>query len=493
MNRRIGCPGCIVVYLLLFCYTMAQGAEKDSDTTARILPFGDSWSMFMANGALSAALNDKELHRFGLLVAGTVRAGSGVEEWAENRDRGEGALQATVEQLQQNPTVDVALFNLGFDIIFGRWKAIKDFDPPITQEEYTVFEAGVWHDLKYGADGQHGLKKIFDAILAVRPDVKILYSSYDYVGSVLEAWDMATVHKYNVGMERYTAAVIEFINAEYRNPPRVFLVNNLGLCQYTWGYPGPDPESIPSYFWPPPGTPHAFRFGPGPASEAGEPPLYPGNGTSGYVPLAGGDPDFRISPYIAQLDPPISGWVHLSPAGYRVVADHCIDEYMASWFQFPKVYGVRRAGADPTGGSEVTFEVIFSEPVANVDLPDFDALMQDGVVDARVEDVAQGKDGVTWLVTVSTGLGNGTLGLAVLDRDTIVDNDGHPLGGTGTNNGGFAYGESYHVDRSISLPLRTGPVVAALFAVAARAIRRRHIGHKTPPHDQQRTRRQIRQ
>ena len=481
MGNVLGSKWCGVVVAVLWVSSLASATSKDSGTP-RILLIGDSWSMFTAGAPLGTALHNKGFDNIGFYMGPrTVRMGSGVEEWAENRDRAEGALQAVVEALQQNPSIDIVFFNLGFDIIFGRWKAIEDFDPPITPAEYAVWEAGVWQNMKYGGDGQHGLKLIFDTILAVRPDVKILHSSYDYVGSVEPTWDMTTVQKYNVGMERFTGAVIDLINTQYRHPARVFLVNNLGLTQYTWGYPGPDPGAIPAYFWPPPGTPHPFRFGPGPAPNSGDPPLYPGNEASGYAPLAGGDPSFRISPYIAQFDPPISGWVHLSSEGYRVVAEHAIVEYMGAWFQTPKVNAVKRATRypcdptrvyDPTGLAEVAFEVTFSEPVLGVDPVDFAPVMHGGLANASIEDVAEAEDGATYLVTVNTGSGNGTLGLAVLDDDSIVDAQSNPLGGAGLNNGCFAYGEEYHIDRSVSLPTRAWPIALVLFAVGLLMLRR---------------------
>jgi len=392
-----------------------------------------------------------------------------------------GSLDAVVEELDEHPTADVVILQLGFDIILGKWKPIGAFDPPISPEDYEVWEQAVWDEAMYGADGEHGLKLIVDTILAVRPDVKLLYSSYDYIGWLESDWDMDTVHRYNVGMERFFGAVIDFVAANYSSPPRVFVVNNLGLMQYTFGYPGPDPGSIPDYFWPVPGTPHDFRFDPGPAPAPGDPPLYPGNEASGYEPLAGGAPEFRISPYAGQMDPPVSGWVHLSIDGYTTVAEHCIDEYIADWLDWPKVYAVQRSTMhplnpleilDPTGEPQVSFQVSFSEPVTGVDELDFEPLMHQGLANASIEDVIAGKQATTYTVLVNTGAGNGALGLAVIDNESIMDLAGNPLGGPGPNNGDFAYGTPYHIDREVGLPLATWPVAAAMLALAAYLLRR---------------------
>jgi hypothetical protein len=51
-------------------------------------------------------------------------------------------------------------------------------------------------------------------------------------------------------------------------------------------------------------------------------------------------------------------------------------------------------------------------------------------------------------VSVSTGDGNGTLRLDVLDNDSIVDASEYALGGPGIGNGNFTSGEEYTIDRT---------------------------------------------
>ena len=62
--------------------------------------------------------------------------------------------------------------------------------------------------------------------------------------------------------------------------------------------------------------------------------------------------------------------------------------------------------------------------------------------------------GSSYTVSVNTGTGSGTLGLNLVDDDTIVDGLGNKLGGTGAGNGNFT-GEVYDIDRS-------GPVVTGV-------------------------------
>ena len=330
-----------------------------------------------------------------------------------------------------------------------------------------------------------GLRKIFDTLLAVRPDVKIVFSSYDYIGgNDSRAPDMATVQAYNEANETYSQVVIDFIDDNYKSPPRAFFVNNLGLMQYTFGYPGPDPGTIPAYFWPdgPPATPHGFRFGPGPPSP-GQPPLYPGGESTSYVPLPGGDPTFRISPYCAQMDPPADGWIHLNATGYTVLLEHVIDEHVVDWLEKPKVYSVTRTTINPVtsgivgdeaiGFAEVSFEVRFSEQVDGVDETDFVPLMAEGVGAATVASVAMAKDGLVYTVIVDTGEGNGTLSLAVLDDNSIVDGDDNSLGGPELNDGYFGSGETYTMDRNASMPVCAWPAALVLLGLGTIVSRRR--------------------
>lgn len=110
----------------------------------------------------------------------------------------------------------------------------------------------------------------------------------------------------------------------------------------------------------------------------------------------------------------------------------------------PVVRSVDRADATPTAAPTVTWTVVFSEPVTGVGTADV-ALVPTGVTGARVTGV--GGSGTTWTVTASTGTGGGSLGLNVLDDDSVQDAAGNPLAGPGTGNGAFA-GQTYALDRS---------------------------------------------
>jgi predicted outer membrane repeat protein len=114
------------------------------------------------------------------------------------------------------------------------------------------------------------------------------------------------------------------------------------------------------------------------------------------------------------------------------------------------VQSVTRHDANPTSASSVQFIVKFTEPVNGVDKTapflDFE-LSPLGLSGTSITSVTG--SGMEFTVTVSTGTGNGSIGLDILDNDSITSiASGNPLGGTGTSNGDYFNGERYTVDRT---------------------------------------------
>ncbi|HOF39761.1 MAG TPA: PKD domain-containing protein [Candidatus Hydrogenedentes bacterium] len=127
-------------------------------------------------------------------------------------------------------------------------------------------------------------------------------------------------------------------------------------------------------------------------------------------------------------------------------------------FGAPVCSGITRVDASPTGAAMMRFRVKFSEAVFGVDATDF-ALVETGMSGSAItavadvsffddgrldEDAPSDGSGADWLVTVAVGTGQGTLGLNLLDDDSILSVlGGYPLGGEGAGNGDFAGGEIY--------------------------------------------------
>jgi hypothetical protein len=110
----------------------------------------------------------------------------------------------------------------------------------------------------------------------------------------------------------------------------------------------------------------------------------------------------------------------------------------------PTVLSITRASTNPTSAAYVSFTVTFSEPVTGVDASDF-TLSTTGLYGATITSVSG--SGTTYTVVVYTGHGTGLLRLNVIDNDSIMDEVGNKLGGTGTGNGNYSYGEIYTVFR----------------------------------------------
>jgi hypothetical protein len=115
----------------------------------------------------------------------------------------------------------------------------------------------------------------------------------------------------------------------------------------------------------------------------------------------------------------------------------------------PSVASMTRVGATPTNAANVSWTVTFSESVTGVDVGDF-ALVKTGLASAGLTGVSG--SGSVYTVSSSTGSGDGTLGLNLVDNDSIADSVGNKLGGTGAGNGNVT-GPVYALDR-------TGPASA---------------------------------
>ena len=117
----------------------------------------------------------------------------------------------------------------------------------------------------------------------------------------------------------------------------------------------------------------------------------------------------------------------------------------------PIVTGSLRTDANPSYANQVNFSVVFSEPVSGVDASDFFLATGGEINGASITNV--NGSGYWYTITASTGSGNGTLRLEVLDNDSIVDVTGLPLAGVGIGNGNFTTGEEYTVTKLNLTPI----------------------------------------
>jgi hypothetical protein len=111
----------------------------------------------------------------------------------------------------------------------------------------------------------------------------------------------------------------------------------------------------------------------------------------------------------------------------------------------PTVTSINRDSATTTNLTTLTWTVTFSEAVTGVGTDDF-ALAATGSATGTISSVSA-DSGTTRTVTVTGVSGTGTLGLNLVDDDTIDDAAANKLGGTGLGNGNFT-GQTYTVDNT---------------------------------------------
>ncbi|MCY2989513.1 MAG: hypothetical protein NTY19_16805 [Planctomycetota bacterium] len=108
----------------------------------------------------------------------------------------------------------------------------------------------------------------------------------------------------------------------------------------------------------------------------------------------------------------------------------------------PVVVSITRRDFSPTSPGTVRFQVTFSEAVTGVNAGDF-KLTNTGLKNPKIQSVSG--SGKTYIVTVSTGTGGGTLRLDLIDDNSIKDLSGKTLGGAKRGDGTFTKGETYTI------------------------------------------------
>jgi probable HAF family extracellular repeat protein len=122
--------------------------------------------------------------------------------------------------------------------------------------------------------------------------------------------------------------------------------------------------------------------------------------------------------------------------------------HSAVQFTVPTVTSIVRDDPALTNVGTVNYQVTFSNNVTGVRPSDFVVATTGSVSGASVVSVTG--SGNSYTVTVNTGTGDGTIGLNLVDDDTILTTDGSQparLGGAGAGNGNFT-GALYTIDKT---------------------------------------------
>src|SRR5262249_49517920 len=108
----------------------------------------------------------------------------------------------------------------------------------------------------------------------------------------------------------------------------------------------------------------------------------------------------------------------------------------------PTISSIVALDTNPTDADTVRYFVQFSGPVNNVDAGDFQLEPTGTLAGFGITSVSGA--GSSYTVAVSTGTGQGTLRLNLIDNDTITDPAGNKFGGDGQQN---VTGALYTIDR----------------------------------------------
>lgn len=374
----------LLLLLILFSTIIEPFSTYAIEEVPRVLLVGDSWTGFMwAFRTFKEIFQETPgLENIREIGSKTAIMGARAFEFYPP-PLGYNYIQNVKDELQKYPTIDIVVMTIGGnDFLRGtpqapRWSCDMLSNPD--QEQYTINTI-----VNY-------IGGIIDEILSVRPDIRVALCGYTFGGRDRGGCSICDQQGAFVRFEQAKKALAD-------SKPRVYYVHNLGLMQYHFGTS--TPTNLPPYSVP-----------------------YPG-GYPSYDPFPGGDPCSLVHPS-ALFD----GDIHLSQAGYKILAQRCMSEFINEWLDYPKVYSIYQKSVN---GSIAVYEVLFSEPVSGVDASDFVA--KDSLNNSLpIEDVSA-INSKTYTVSVNIQSAVGNVKLGVVDDDSIVDSTGKPLGGPGTGN-----------------------------------------------------------
>jgi hypothetical protein len=448
---------CCVLLACLATGVYCSDARAVPDPVPRIAIVGDSWGMFMWwFRSLKRGLEDFGYDHYVEMANESVVGGGKTFEFVNVQQFPAAAdiRAAIMKMLTDNPTIDIVVISLGGnDILYGTEYVLPD-DPlqqvrmqcPGTPNEHNA----VLGDKVVNQD----MGNIVDYILGIRPDIRILLSSYDYGGDSKRG-------ECDLGTQQQGIMAVDILKqrlAESRGS-RVSFINNYGLMQFTYGTydyqvdSGNNPiESTATLLYP------AGYVKPG-YDASDYPPLRlpePDNilqlpwTVGGQPALVPGFPD-HFSPIFSLLDKNM----HLTEDGYYHMAHRMVERVIGPWLQYPKAFEILPLD---TKNAQYQFQVTFSQPVTGVDVSDFEVATATiggtkslDISNAQVIAVTPAS-GFNAVYTVTVDLNPGlkddnttqdVVHIHVLDDDTIVDAAGNPLGGPNTpdfpENGVFTF------------------------------------------------------
>lgn len=235
----------IFLSLFLVSFTITAVSCKDTRKETNVMIIGDSWGFLMcAFNSFSKVMKDLKYANDDVGCLETTKPGTTAREWSN-----EEGLKKITKALASYPKANYIYLSLGGNDFFEVWyKSISD------QEKHNKF-----------SEIQGYIAKIITHIKELRPQAKIVMSSYDYsnfqylmqtqlASTYVKLYQRmgepsgAEMHMANTELERYKQALTSsFSNVHY--------VNVFGLMQHLIGVPDsgiapgelPAPQQAPNY------------------------------------------------------------------------------------------------------------------------------------------------------------------------------------------------------------------------------------------------------
>lgn len=371
--------------------------------TYKMLLVGDSWAAYAYQSLAFRNAFVAKGFSDWFVLGSTAIGGTTAAQWTAPH-----MLQSITNELAANPSVKVVHISLGGNDFLGYVNGSR------TREELDAFYDAIVANIAV----------VVEHTLSLHPDIRVGVCSYDYLTRTQSGMSSPAVNAELVLFAQRLRAYAD-------NTERCVYLNNWGLMHHTYGITG--------------------VYAPGELPAPGGPP--------DYLPFAGGD----ITRPGVQLNDPI----HLSSAGYRVLADNCLDQAYWSWLGVNPVgiLGIE-AVTTPSTAPVLTFRVTFSEPVTGVDLSDFRLDVGGSITDARISGFYG--SGAIYGVVVERGFGSGTLTLSLVDDGSIK-----ALLPLASLPGNEYTGATYTIAEDREVPVVAWPAALVLAMAGAAMLRRR--------------------
>ncbi len=255
---------------------------------------GDSWAWLTClNNSLHKAFAAQRVPAVVAACVPTTGPGIRAENWFAKKQS-----KNAVKMLKSRPDIEAVYLSLGGNDILNRWH--KSMSPA---EEDQVITAV-----------RERILQVVRSFHAVRPDVKVLVSGYDYARFVSEAHRIKSYQKlYEKAGSPTTvqmhSMILKFVRAmaEIANGQNVFYIHHHGVLHYHWG----QSEA---------GIPPGFSKSPDFISPPENPAEF------------GGFPELELDTKAMIRVQKFVDSYHVTPQSYFYLAEHSTRHYFRRWF-----------------------------------------------------------------------------------------------------------------------------------------------------------------